>query len=978
VKQNTANGYIVEVAIPWARLGGVTYPQTGRRIGFTVGLHDDDDGGSFDSYMIWEGYNTQNFSTEWGDIQLTEGPPTSPTATPLATATSPPATATPLPTATTPPADTATPQPTATATPTPTATAVTSPTATVPPAACDWLDDFDGPSLASGWSWIRETPNLWSLGSGFLQIGTTGGELAGTSNDVRNILVRDAPAGDFTVEARLQFSPQQNYQQAGLLIYQDDDDYVKLIRVFNDGQLVEFSTDFGQNYAGHSVGFSGSAVYLRLRRTGTTYFGSYSTDGVNWTEFTSYDNVIVANARIGLMATNSLQGVGSISADFDRVCIRYTGGPTATPDPSPTATRTPTPTRTATPLPTATASATPTRTTPPTRTATPLPTFTPLPPTPTPTPYSPPPTGHYLFGVVNDQGYHYSDERQRGIDVTLMPLQWRMYEPQPGEYNQVYVSFVQLELDWLRSAGWKIILDPGYQYAPDWVFNSCPDGHYVNQAGDQYKPDSGPQPANGVFDLCVRRLISSYLSKVFSDLGTDFYGVRIGGGPDGYLQYPPADYNGHGNSYWAYDANARQIMPADVQLWVPGTMDGGNQLLLNPGFEETSSFYSPPVDWAVPTGADVAVVTSNTHSGNRALRVRAGTSSVYQVVPVDPNKTYNIALWFKGGGGATAIATIEQVGIDLQPFSWPLPIEYQTSNATWDSTGYLVNTAGNAHYLRITLHGTGSGYAYFDDLVLVESGKPATTQRRSIARPFLDAYINNLVDFANWQIGEVQQHFAGLIEVAISGKGVLPEELPEVLMTDLKEATAAEKRGELQTGLLVDRLVGGLSNASAVTIYLGDILNPSGMQVQDQSTDARTWSAARWVAEQASGKNLLVWGGNRQSGTPADLQLAVQRMIDNGFWGLLWSKESDLYGTSGPDWATIDDYTALIGGFCQHNADFNSDGLVDGKDVALVAQVWRSSSGTPAYRADYDLDQNGAINLADVMLASQQIGSGCQ
>jgi hypothetical protein len=64
-------GYNVEMAIPMAQLiSGV--PISGTVMGFTVGLHDDDDGDNWDAYLIWEGTNTSGAPEEFGSLVFTE------------------------------------------------------------------------------------------------------------------------------------------------------------------------------------------------------------------------------------------------------------------------------------------------------------------------------------------------------------------------------------------------------------------------------------------------------------------------------------------------------------------------------------------------------------------------------------------------------------------------------------------------------------------------------------------------------------------------------------------------------------------------------------------------------------------------------------------------------------------------------------------------------------------------------------------
>jgi hypothetical protein len=65
--QVTDQGYNVEIAVPMSQLlTGI--PISGTVMGFTAGLHDDDDGDSWDAYLIWEGTNTSSKPEEWGSL----------------------------------------------------------------------------------------------------------------------------------------------------------------------------------------------------------------------------------------------------------------------------------------------------------------------------------------------------------------------------------------------------------------------------------------------------------------------------------------------------------------------------------------------------------------------------------------------------------------------------------------------------------------------------------------------------------------------------------------------------------------------------------------------------------------------------------------------------------------------------------------------------------------------------------------------
>jgi hypothetical protein len=98
------------------------------------------------------------------------------------------------------------------------------------------VGDVDGylwqPFLDSRWSWVREDPSRWSLTAhpGFLRLTTRQGELW----PANNLLVQNAPGGDYEIQSRVIFTPTQNYQIAGLLAYQDDNNLLTLGRAFCD------------------------------------------------------------------------------------------------------------------------------------------------------------------------------------------------------------------------------------------------------------------------------------------------------------------------------------------------------------------------------------------------------------------------------------------------------------------------------------------------------------------------------------------------------------------------------------------------------------------------------------------------------------------------------------------------------------------------------------------------------------------------
>lgn len=141
-------------------------------------------------------------------------------------------------------------------------------------------DEFDSTDINSKWSWIREDNTKWSLSenSGSMRIYTQRGDFWNIDN-IKNILVQDAPGGDYEVITKVTINPQADYEQAMLLIYQDDNNYVRLDRVYvagNGGNLIEFFANDNSNI--EFIKNTATTIYLKIRKNGTTYSGFYSLD----------------------------------------------------------------------------------------------------------------------------------------------------------------------------------------------------------------------------------------------------------------------------------------------------------------------------------------------------------------------------------------------------------------------------------------------------------------------------------------------------------------------------------------------------------------------------------------------------------------------------------------------------------------------------------------------------------------------------
>jgi beta-xylosidase len=181
-------------------------------------------------------------------------------------------------------------------------------------------DAFDGPDLDPAWSWVREDKDHWSLtdNRGRMRIITQQGDIWEDSNNLRNLLLQRAPDGDVTVSTRLTLNPYTHAQQAGLVVYQDDHNYVRLTRGYIlTGDYVQFALERSGATTEQRVPVADTTVYLAVSRTGSSYRGLYSVDGTNWLPVGQFDSVDLSEPRVGISAWNGNHPAPEIPVDFD-------------------------------------------------------------------------------------------------------------------------------------------------------------------------------------------------------------------------------------------------------------------------------------------------------------------------------------------------------------------------------------------------------------------------------------------------------------------------------------------------------------------------------------------------------------------------------------------------------------------------------------------------------------------------------------
>lgn len=184
-----------------------------------------------------------------------------------------------------------------------------------------------------------------------------------------------------------------------------------------------------------------------------------------------------------------------------------------------------------------------------------------------------------LYGTLQSAPERVASNAAAGVRLVTLSVAWHRAEPREGHLDGAYLRSLRDDLAQYRRAGMQVVLSPGVQYPPGWLFD-YPNSRFQNQYGDTYAPTQpGKNVANMVFNQQMRAKQQAYLGRVFEALGTDFYAVRLGGGWYGELNYPEPGYAGRSNAYWAFDPVAQGkagglpagMAPSPVPGWQPGT-----------------------------------------------------------------------------------------------------------------------------------------------------------------------------------------------------------------------------------------------------------------------------------------------------------------------------------------------------------------------------------------------------------------------
>ncbi|MFC7359116.1 alpha-L-arabinofuranosidase C-terminal domain-containing protein [Nocardioides astragali] len=200
-----------------------------------------------------------------------------------------------------------------------------------------WTDTFDGSSLDERWQVVNPDPGNLSVSDGELRIAGQPGDTWQTVNTAKNVVVLDVPSGDFTATAEVSAAVAKTFQGAGLIAWQDMDNYVRSGLTFVGTNLspsgIAVETDVETNATFAAEGFAdrpaSTGERLRLQRMGDTITTSYWT-GSDWATAATTE-VAFDTTQVGLYSLAAQDGT-VLPAAFDSFTIEHAAGADVTPD----------------------------------------------------------------------------------------------------------------------------------------------------------------------------------------------------------------------------------------------------------------------------------------------------------------------------------------------------------------------------------------------------------------------------------------------------------------------------------------------------------------------------------------------------------------------------------------------------------------------------------------------------------------------
>jgi len=168
-------------------------------------------------------------------------------------------------------------------------------------------DDFTD-EVATGWTVMNEVTSRWAVADGHLRFNPS----ASRSSELENVFLRWPDLDAYEITTRLDFKPTQDFQAAGLIVYQDSGNLIQLVQAFcsrrfescaDNGVYFDNVHNFGvpTNQGGRALSEQPEHLYLRIEVDGDVYSGSYGFDGKTWIDAGTISRSL-GSPRVGIVA----------------------------------------------------------------------------------------------------------------------------------------------------------------------------------------------------------------------------------------------------------------------------------------------------------------------------------------------------------------------------------------------------------------------------------------------------------------------------------------------------------------------------------------------------------------------------------------------------------------------------------------------------------------------------------------------------
>ncbi len=176
-------------------------------------------------------------------------------------------------------------------------------------------------SLGDKWTVLEGNDSAAFTEDG-LKIATERGDFLNTQYVAKNVYLQPG-SGSYVAETKINFSasPAANNQQAGILIKQDDANFIRFVyerpTTGSNNTFRVYHVVNGTQTQAYTVNSNGrTAAYLRVAKSGLNYTFSYSIDGNTWTTFGTRETAFLLPS-IGVFAYNGNTTAASINATFE-------------------------------------------------------------------------------------------------------------------------------------------------------------------------------------------------------------------------------------------------------------------------------------------------------------------------------------------------------------------------------------------------------------------------------------------------------------------------------------------------------------------------------------------------------------------------------------------------------------------------------------------------------------------------------------